>query len=383
MKISPQRDLFDIPEGVAYLNCAYMAPTLRAARRAAEEALERTSHPWQITPPDYFTGCEEVRSLFARLIGGDPDGVAIVPSVSYGMAVAAANVPVERGEKIVVLEEEFPSGYYCWRELARRKGARLSVVRRPPDGDWTSAVLEEIDESTAVVVATNCHWTDGTLLDLVKVGGEARSVGAALVVDGIQSLGAMPFDVGKVRPAFLATASYKWLLGPYGVGFLWVSEEYRSGTPIEHNWINRAGSERFSHLVDYRDDFQPGARRYDAGERSNFVLLPMVAEALRQILSWGVGNIAETLASITALIEEEAVERGMEPTPSALRAPHMLGIRLETPIPEDLPAQLASRGVHVSVRGDSLRISPHLYNTGEDVSLLFSVLEEHTRARSV
>ncbi|MEW6637799.1 MAG: aminotransferase class V-fold PLP-dependent enzyme, partial [Actinomycetota bacterium] len=274
------RDLFEIPREVAYLNCAYMSPQPRSVREIGERAVRRKSRPWEITAEDFFEDAEKSRALFARLVGGDPDGVAVIPSVSYGIAVAAANLPVREGEGILVLEEQFPSNVYAWRELAKRSGARLVTVPRPEDHDWSGAVMSRIEESTAVVAVPNCHWTDGTLLDLARIGERAREAGAALVVDGIQSLGAHPFDAAEVRPDFLVASAYKWLLGPYGVGFMYASERWREGEPLEHNWINRSGSEDFSRLVDYAEAFQPGARRYDVGERSNFVLLPMVNEAL-------------------------------------------------------------------------------------------------------
>jgi selenocysteine lyase/cysteine desulfurase len=263
MKLGNQRDLFEIPNDIVYLNCAYMSPQLRPAREVGEKAISRKSRPWEITPDDFFEDAEENRALFARLVGGDADGVAIIPSVSYGISVAAANLDVREGEKIVILEDQFPSNVYAWGELAERSGARLVTLPRPEDFDWTRALLEEIDSGTAVVAVPNCHWTDGSLVDLARVGERVREAGAALVVDAIQSLGAHPFDVSEVRPDFLVAASYKWLLGPYGVGFMYVGEEYREGKPIEHNWINRRGSQDFSGLVAYQDAFQPGARRYD------------------------------------------------------------------------------------------------------------------------
>src|SRR5215212_6542797 len=275
-----QRELFEIPEEVAYLNCAYMSPQLRSAREVGERAVSRKSRPWELTPDDFFEDSEKSRALFARLVSGEADGVALIPSVSYGIAVAAANVAVREGQKILILEDQFPSNVYAWRELTVRSGAKLVTVPRPADLDWSSAILEDLDERTAVVAVPNCHWTDGSLIDLARVGERAREVGAALVVDGIQSIGAHPFDVREVRPDFLVASAYKWLLGPYGVGFVYVGEEWREGTPIEHNWINRRGSEDFADLVAYEDAFQPGARRYDVGERNNFVLLPMANEAL-------------------------------------------------------------------------------------------------------
>lgn len=376
MNLGDQRDLFEVPGGISYLNCAYMGPLLREAREVGEGSVGRKSRPWELAPADFFRETEEVRGLFARLVGGDADGVAIIPSVSYGMAVAAANVPLERGESVVILEDQFPSNVYPWRELAREKGADLVVVPRPGDHDWTRAVAEKIEERTAVVAVPNCHWTDGSLLDLAHIGRRTREVGAALVVDGIQSLGAHPFDVAEVRPDFLVASSYKWLLGPYGVGFMHVGEAYREGAPIEHNWINRRGSEDFSRLVEYGDAFQPGARRYDVGERSNFVLLPMAAVALRRILAWGVANVSETIGGLTDLIEGEAGGRGIDAMPKERRARHMIGLKLGPEAPEDLAARLAAEGVFVSVRGESVRISPHLYNTEEDVARLFSALEK-------
>jgi selenocysteine lyase/cysteine desulfurase len=375
MNLADQRQLFEIPEEIAYLNCAYMSPQLRSAREIGDRALSRKSRPWEITPDDFFEDAEKTRALFARLVGGEAEGVALIPSVSYGIAVAAANVRVEPGESILILEDQFPSNVYSWRELAQRSGAELVTVPRPADHDWTSAVLRYLDENVAVVSVPNCHWTDGSLVDLARVGERARQVGAALVVDAIQSLGAHPLDVAEVGPDFLVASAYKWLLGPYGVGFMHISEEYREGAPIEHNWINRRGSEDFSGLVAYEDAFQPGARRYDVGERSNFVLLPMANEALRQILDWGVENVSETIGELTDLIEEQARERNIEAIPAKRRARHMVGLKLGSAVPEDLAARLARERVFVSVRGESVRVSPHLYNTAEDVGRLFEVLE--------
>jgi len=375
MNLGSQRDLFEMPEDIAYLNCAYMSPQLRRAREVGEQAVSRKSRPWEITPDHFFEGVEEVRALFARLVGGDAEGVAVVPSVSYGISVAAANVTVREGEKIIILEDQFPSNVYAWRELASREGANLVAVPRPEDSDWTRALIEEIDGDTAVVAAPNCHWTDGSLVDLVRVGEKVKEAGAALVVDGIQSLGALPFDVAEVGPDFVVAASYKWLLGPYGVGFMYVDGKHREGNPIEHNWINRHKSEDFAQLVDYQDAFQPGARRYDVGERSNFVLLPMAAEALRQLLDWEVENVSETIGTLTDLIEQKAEERGIMAIPKQRRASHMIGLKFGTGAPDDLAARLMRHGVFVSVRGPSVRVSPHVHNTEEDVDRFFDILE--------
>ena len=374
MKLGSQRELFEIPENIVYLNCAYMSPQIRRAREVGEKAVSRKSRPWELTPEDFFEEAEEVRALFAQLVGGDTGGVAIIPSVSYGISVAAANVSVREGQKILILEDQFPSNVYAWRVLAEQSGARLVTVSRPEDFDWTSALREEIDADTAVVAVPNCHWTDGSLVDLARVGESVREADAALVVDAIQSLGAHPFDVSEIQPDFLVASSYKWLLGPYGIGFMYIGEKYREGSPIEHNWINRRGSQDFSGLVAYEDAFQPGARRYDVGERSNFALLPMAAVALQQLIDWEVDNVSETIGALTDRIEEKAGKLGIAAIPKGRRVRHMIGLKLGTEAPDDLARRLTDHNVFVSVRGESVRVAPNLYNTEEDVERFFDVL---------
>lgn len=374
MMLPPQRDLFDVPEDVCYLNCSYMSPQLRSVHEAGGKAISLKSHPWKVTPEDFFTESEKARKQFAAICGADPNSIAIVPSVSYGMAAAAANVPVEKGQHILTLDEQFPSNVYPWRELAKKRGAELVTVPRPADHDWTSAILEQLDGRVALVAVPNCHWTDGSLVDLAKISERVREVGASLVVDATQSLGAHPLDVKEVEPDFLVCAGYKWLLGPYSLGFMHVHEKFWTGEPIEHNWILREESEDFSGLVEYRDGFQPGARRYDVGERSNFVLLPMANAAMQQALEWGVENISETIGQLTDLIEQKATERGIGTVPKDRRVRHMTGLHLGPKAPKDLAAKLASENIFVSVRGNSVRVSPHLYNTEADVERFFKVL---------
>jgi selenocysteine lyase/cysteine desulfurase len=375
MRLASQRHLFELPEGLTWLNCAYMSPQSRAVSAAGHEALGRKAQPWRVRPEDFFTESELLRQLFAGLVDADADGVALVPSVSYGLAAAAANVPVRAGQRLLVLAEEFPSNVYPWRELAGPSGAQVHTVRRPLDGDWTRAVLAELDERTALAALPHCHWTDGGFVDLERVGARAREVGAALVVDGTQSVGALPLSVARVRPDFLVTAGYKWLMGPYSQGYLYVAPRWREGRPLEHNWLLRAGSEDFTRLVDYRDDFQPGARRFDMGERSNFVSVPMAIAALRQLQGWGIADIQETLRGLTRQVAAGAQALGLEVAPEPLRAGHLLGLKRPGGYAPDVSAQLAARQVFVSVRGDSLRVSPHLYNTEADVHRLLEALE--------
>ncbi|MGI9419051.1 MAG: aminotransferase class V-fold PLP-dependent enzyme [Geminicoccaceae bacterium] len=370
-----QRHRFEIPEDVAYLNCAYMSPLSNAVSAAGVEAATRKATPWVVRPVDFFTESEKARGLFARLVNAAADDIAIVPAASYGLAVAARNLPVDAGATILVLAEQFPSNVYTWRELAGEKNADVVTVERPHDGDWTRAILERLDDRVAITALPHCHWTDGGIIDLEAVGERCRSAGSALVVDLTQSIGALPFDVAAIRPDVMVAAGYKWMMGPYSLGYLYVAPEHQDGRPLEENWISRAGSENFARLIDYQDDYQPGARRYDMGERSNFGLMPASIAALEQLLDWTVPAIAETLAAKTAAIAERARSVGLAPMAASRRAGHFLGVRFPDGVPDGLPERLAENQVYVSLRGDSLRVTPHLYNNEADVDRLFSILE--------
>ena len=370
-----QREAFAIPEHVAYLNAAYMGPLSHRVVAAGHAGLERKMRPWEITAPDFFEQVEAARTLFAQVIDGDAEGVAVLPAVSYGVAVAANNLSVSSGGRLVLLAEQFPSNVYSWHDLGSRMGAEVVTVPRPPDHDWTAAVLEAIDDRTQIVAVETCHWSDGGLVDLARVGERARAVGAALVVDGTQSIGAMPFDVGRVQPDFLIAAVYKWLLAPYGAALMWCAPARREGRPLELSWITRRDSDRFAGLVEYENELRPGARRYDVGQTSNFAAIPAVVAALEQTLEWGVEAVGAYSGALASLVADGASGLGLGVAPPALRAPHMLGVQLGVTDPQKVAASMADAGVFVSVRGNAIRVSPHVYNDERDVERLIGALE--------
>lgn len=377
-----QRALFDIPQDVAYLNCAYMSPLLTAVAAAGEQAVRQKQHPWEISPSDFFNVPDLGRELFARIIGASREDIAIVPAVSYGVAVAALNIEVAAGQEILLLEDQFPSNVYPWMELAKSSGGRLITLPRTPNPaeagcrkSWTERIIDAIGPQTAVVALPHCHWIDGSLIDLAEVGRAARNSAAALVLDVTQSAGAMPLNVQEIKPDFLVAAAYKWLLGPYSLGFLYIAPKRQGGQPLEHNWTGRKGAEDFSRLVDYQQEPAPGVRRFDMGERSQLHLMPMAVKALQQVLGWGVEAIAATLAEKTRVIAERAGQLGLISVSEELRAGHYLGLKFPAGMPVDIHEQLARRQVHVSIRGDSMRVTPHLYNTDADTDRLFDALE--------
>jgi selenocysteine lyase/cysteine desulfurase len=357
-----------------------MGPQLRVSVEAGHTAVRAGAAPWNLTSVDWFTDSERLRSLAAQIIGTDTDSVALVPSVSYGIAIAAANVRIGRGQTIVVLEQQFPSNVYAWRELARCVGAEIRTVRRGLTEGWTGPLLEAIDARTALVAVPNCHWSDGGRVDLVRIGTRARAVGAALVVDASQSLGVHPLDIGAVQPDFLVSVGYKWLLGPYSLCYLYAAPRWqREGRPIEQPWINRAGAENFSTLADYRDEYRPGARRFDMGQFSQFTTVPIAIAALEQMLAWGAARIECTLTPLTQLAAQRAEEVGGIVLAEPHRVGHLLGVRLEglstaAAGGTGIGPALARDGVYVSVRGDYVRIAPHVHSEANDIERLFAAL---------
>lgn len=369
-----QRHLFDIPDDVAYLNCAYMSPLMKPVIEAGIAALARKAHPWEITPDKFFTGSDEFRTAAAQLIDSSADDVAIVPSASYGIATAARNLPVKKGQSILVLAEQFPSNYYSWLRRAEETGASLKVVAWPEDNDWTATVLNSLTADVAIAALPHVQWTSGGRLDLVRIGEACRKLGAALVLDLTQSLGALPFSVRDVQPDFAVAASYKWMLGPYSVGLLYVAPKWQGGMPLEENWIQRANARDFSSLILYTENYDKGARRFDMGERSNFALLPAAVRAMKQLLEWEVAQISETTGALNRQLAEAAADMGFFAPVEPLRAPHYLALRRKAAIPKELPEMLASEKVFVSVRGSSIRVTPNVYNTAEDCERLIACL---------
>lgn len=372
-----RKDLFQLPDGLHYLNCAYMSPLASPVEAAGIEAIRGKRVPSDIAPADFFEPADDLRAAFARLIGGDdPNRVAIVPSVSYGIGTAAWNLDIAAGQNVVILEEQFPSNVYPWRAVERTRGAELRTVAAPPPAAgraeaWNARVLEAIDAATAVVALPQYHWTDGTWFDLAAIGRRAREVGAALIVDGTQSVGAAPCDVADIRPDALVCAGYKWLLGPYSLGLAWFGDRFDGGVAIEDAWCNRLGSDDFRRIAEYTDELRPGALRYDVGERSNFTLLPMLQAGLDLVMELGTENIQQYCAEITEGLFAPLADRGVWSEAPDWRGAHLFGLRLPSGVRlETLQAALARDHVSVSLRGSAVRVAPHVYNDAEDIEVL-------------
>ena len=377
-----QRHLFDIPDEVAYFNSAYLSPQLNESRARLLSAARAKSRPWECFAPDFFDDAETIRDLCARIFGGDANGYAVMPAASYGLSTAARALEpqLKSGDGILVVAEEFPSNVLPWKRVAQETGATLLTVPAPDDGDWTQAILARIDRSVKVVAASACHWTNGARVDLLPIGQACRDAGSALVVDVSQSLGAMPLSIAQIEPDFLVAAAYKWLLCPYGMALMYVSERWRDARPLEESWLARENAEHFANLVRYSTPTCPAR----AGSMAVKSAQPPCQCHRRARADSRVGRrqyrgdagdneCHDRRASGAARLCAAGGEAAM---PAHVRCAGAARLRRER------RAGLKHKDIHISQRGDAPRFAPHMHTSGHDVARLLEALDDLAR-RSV
>lgn len=359
-----------------------MSPQLKSVEAAGRHAVSLKNTPNRIAPDGFFNLMRNVKTAFAQTVNAkEADRIAFIPSVSYGVATVAKNLPLKAGQEIVVAAEQFPSNYYSWVRLAQEKGAKLisvGVSDGPDKGHrWNEALLEAIGPNTAAVALSHVHWVGGVLFDLEAIRQKTREVGAWLIIDGTQSVGALPFDVQKIQPDALVCGAYKWLMGPYSTGVAYYGSAMDGGQPIEENWINRKGSDDFRNLINYQPEYLPMAGRYCMGEQSNFVLLPMLEAALQQINAWQPARIQEYCANLNRPYLEELSSLGFNILPEEQRGHHLVGLGLPQGVDmEAVQAALNAHKILVSVRGQTIRIAPNVYNNAQDWERMMGVLRK-------
>jgi selenocysteine lyase/cysteine desulfurase len=378
--LSSQKHLFQLPEDVVYLNCAYMSPLLRSVEEAGIKGIFRKRNPASIRSDDFFNEAEEIRVKLGKIINAAPQQIAIIPSASYGLKSVVNNLPVNNGKYAITVADEFPSGYYTILNWCRKNDKELKVIL-PPDSrgergkKWNDKILEAITADTAVVIISSIHWTDGTKFDLQKIGERCKEVDALFVVDGTQSVGALPIDVKSYHIDALVCAGYKWLLASYSIGFVYFSEYFNEGIPLEDTWMNKPNASNFARLTSYVDGYNAGAARYNAGEFSNFILLPMFNTALEQIIAWKVNLIQDYCSNLIKPLVQVLKEKNFWIEDENYRTNHLFGFLLpQTLSATHLLERLEERKIFVSTRGDSIRVSIHLYNTERDIEALTEIL---------
>jgi len=377
-----QRHLFDLPEDVHYLNGAYMSPLMKPVQEAGMAGIKRKANPSALFAADYFKEAVVAKELFGRIVQCNPKQVAIIPSASYGIKAAVNNVPAGNGTHAITVSEEFPSGYYSVKEWCKKNGKTLKVVSAPASTFnrgklWNENLLESINKDTSMVVISSIHWNDGTLFNLEQIGTRCREVGAIFIVDGTQSVGALPIDVLRCKIDALVCAAYKWLMAPYTIGLAYYSEYFDNGDPLEDVWLNKPGSEDFPNITQYKEGYREGAARYSMGEHSNFILLPMLIRALEQIHIWGIDAIQEYCVRLVQPLVQFLQEKNYWVEEPSCRASHLFGCLPPPAVDKQLKfQQLLEHKVFVSLRGGGFRVSPYLYNTENDIAALMEVLNK-------
>src|SRR5258706_1637136 len=386
--LASQRDLFEMPRNICYLNSASYSPLPLRTQEAGRAAVGRKGTPWTLEPSFANDQHERARTAAARLINADPADMALIPSISYGVATAAKVLTIDRGARIIVLENDHSSPVLEWQTRADAQGFAVETIRQPDDGDWTSAVPAAIEPSRAPPIGldsiSSVHLSDGGLIDIEKVGAALRQRGATFLIDATQSAGVLMMDVRRLDPDFVIFPTYKWLLGPYGRAFLYVAKRHQGGTPLEQTSFGRRDvrAENEIYFTDIR--YLPDARRFDMGERNQFISMEMASIGMEMMAEWGAAAIERRLSMLTERIAEGVRGFGVSVPERHLRAPHILSLCFRSlgfkrgacfcvarpppslgfkdGMPKGLVEGLATEGIYVAVRLGGMRISPHVLN---------------------
>jgi len=381
--LAPQRGLFEMPRDICYLNSASYSPLPLRTQEAGRAAVGRKGTPWTLEASFANRQHERARLAAARLINADAADIALIPSISYGVATAAKLLTLPRGARVLVLENDHSSPVLEWQTRADAQGFAIETIRQPDDGDWTSAVLASIERPGAPPVAlasiSSVHWSDGGLIDVQKVGAALRRHGAVFLIDATHGVGVLAMDVKRLDPDFAIFPTYKWLLGPYGRAFIYIARRHQDGIPLEQTAFGRRDvhSENAVYFTDTR--YVPDARRFDMGERDHFISMEMAAIGMEMMAEWGAAAIEQRLAMLTERIAEGVRGTGVRVADRHLRAPHVLSLGFQDGLPAGLVEGLASEGIYVAARLRRMRVSPHVFNDELDADRFVAALTRRLR----
>jgi selenocysteine lyase/cysteine desulfurase len=382
--LASQRALFDIPPDICYLNAASYSPLPLRTQQAGRDAVGRKGRPWMLPASFANEQYERTRAAAARLINAEASDVALIPSISYGVATAAKLLTIPRGTRVIVLEDDHSSPVLEWHSRAEAQGFTVETVKRPGDGDWTSAVLAAIERSGAPPVSlasiSSVHWSDGALIDVDKVSAALRQQGAFFLIDATQAVGVLAMDVKRLDPDFVMFPTYKWVLGPYGRAFLYVAKRHQGGIPLEQISAGRRNvrAENARYFTDL--DYAPDARRFDMGERDYFISMEMASIGLEMLAEWGAAAVAQRIKMLTERIAEGVRGIGVSVSEARPRAPHILSLKFQDGVLAGLVEGLASESIYVASRLGRMRISPHVYNDAADADRFVEALARRLRA---
>jgi cysteine desulfurase / selenocysteine lyase len=365
-------------EGTAYLDTATQGPLPLASVRAAQAALEWKKLPHRIPEKQYFDLPDRVREKFARMIGAEPDEIAITNGASSGMAAVAAGMSFEPGDEVLVARGEFPAHFSTWVPYEQAGKIRVRVIDARGRFHTAEDYTENIGPHTRLVSASLVRFDNGARFDAARVARACHEAGAALLLDISQCAGAMPIRIRELGADFAVSSGYKWLLGPYGTGFFWAaresSEKLQAG-PLY--WMALEGARNFHSLPLEGLRAAPGARRWDSPETASFLNLAPLEASLDMLLRIGLDEIAGHNSALTReIIERLPRDRCVlaSPAEEERRGPYVCIAARNPADTQLLYERLREGNVVTAFRQNTLRISPYLMNTVDDVARVAKIL---------
>ncbi len=349
-----------------YMNAASTGPSPRRSVEAQVDFVRRRASPHLVDFDAQFGTLDRCRMLIATLIGAQPDHIALTTNTGAGINLAAWGLPLGAGDEVVVVDGEFPANMYPWLAAGRARGYAVHVVPLI-DGlpDETSIVSALERPGVRVLAVSWVSFSSGVRLNLELLGAACRARGIRFVIDAIQGLGALTLDIRQTPVDMLACGGQKWLLGPWGTGFVYVRPDLmESLTPQPVSWMAMRDSDDFSRLVKYDLTWRPDARRFEQ------VTLPYqdfagLAASLELLAATGARVVAQHIHRCAHELLEGATELGMPlVTPLGFHA----GIASIRPVDAIAASDCLTRSnvVH-SVREGTIRLAPHCYTTRDDI----------------
>ncbi|HEX5412713.1 MAG TPA: aminotransferase class V-fold PLP-dependent enzyme [Terriglobia bacterium] len=356
-----------------YLNCAYQGVFPLAAVERAHQAIDQKCHPERMDPAEYFALPERVRNHLAAIIGSDRTEIALTSGATQGIGVVAAGLQLGPGDEAIVAGDNFPANLFTWLHM-RRRGVQVRVLKNKDAPLRPDDVAAAFTSKTKVLALDWVNYSTGRRIDLAVMGQVARERGAWFVVDGTQGVGALELDVHSLPVDVLAVAAYKWLLGPYGTGFVYVRKELLDRLELKVvNWMSVDGAEDFDALPVDNFRLADAARIFDSPETANFMNLSAAEASLEFVRGVGVPSVTRHCTALLDRAAEGLQARGhILANADRLRHPSpLLCFRCGSDdVTDKLYAELKTRQIHVSLRHHRIRVSPYLYNTGEDIDRL-------------
>jgi selenocysteine lyase/cysteine desulfurase len=366
------RDEFPVTRRWAFFDHAAVAPLTRRAQQAMTDWARDLAENGDVHDPQWVQHVEEVRRLVARLLACDPLDLAFVKNTSEGIGIVAEGFPWRPGDSVVTAAEEYPANVYPWMNLAGR-GVEVRLVPSRDRRVWVEDIRAALTERTRLVSLSFVEYASGFRNDLEAVGSLCRERGVYFVVDAIQGLGVLPLDVGRVPVDFLAADGHKWLLGPEGAGVLYVRRDLVDLLhPVGVGWNSVVGARDFSRL-DFR--LKPHAGRWESGSL-NVAGITALGASLELLLEIGIPAVAERVLHLTDYLCERAARAGLEVYSSRLPQDRSGIVSLVAPggNVRQLVKRCREQRIVVNQRAGRLRLSPHCYNTEEEVDRFLAVV---------